>query len=139
MRLRAAVLGCGWIGAEFRTDGPLGIYNHAAAYSACAHTDLVALCDTDPLKLNRAAERWEVKQCYTDAGELFANAQPEVVSICTPDATHFACIKAALSASSVRAILAEKPLALKQTEALELADLETRRGVKLAVNYSLRY
>ena len=43
MTLRTALLGCGWIGSEFRTDTPVGIYNHAAAYQACPDTELVAI------------------------------------------------------------------------------------------------
>ena len=139
MTLRAALLGCGWIGSEFRTDTPAGIYNHAAAYRACPDTELVAICDSDPAKLNRAGEQWEVAGRYADARELFAQAKPEIVSVCTPDATHFEYLKAALAAPSVRAILAEKPLALEINEAEEIVKESEARGVTLAVNYSRRY
>jgi len=139
MTLRAAVLGCGWIGSEFRTDTPVGIYNHAAAYQACPETELAAICDTDPAKVQRAGDRWQVPGRYTDARELFAKAEPEIVSICTPDAAHFDGIKTALSSSSVRGILAEKPLALGVEQAEELVELSRARGVPVAVNYSRRY
>lgn len=139
MILRAALLGCGWIGSEFRTDSAAGIYNHAAAYHACPETQLVAICDRDSVKLLQAGERWQVDARFADAAELLAKAQPEIVSICTPDATHHALIKAALETASVRAILAEKPLALELAEAQELVALAKRRGIALAVNYSRRY
>ncbi len=139
MKLRAALLGCGWIGSEFDTTTAMGIYNHAAAYRACPETELVAICDRDPTRLTRAGERWSVEARYTDAWELLAKVQPEIVSICTPDGTHFTLIKAALETPSVRAVLAEKPLALEVARAQELVDLATARGVALAVNYSRRY
>lgn len=139
MILRAALLGCGWIGSEFRTDSAAGIYNHAAAYHACPETQLVAICDRDPVKLQQAGERWQVDARFSDGAELLAKTQPEIVSICTPDSTHYALIKAALETSSVRAILAEKPLALELSEAEELVALAKRRGIALAVNYSRRY
>lgn len=139
MILRAALLGCGWIGSEFRTDTAAGIYNHAAAYHACPETQLVAICDRDAVKLQQAGERWQVDARFSDAAELLAKTQPEIVSVCTPDATHYALIKAALETPSVRAILAEKPLAMELTEAQELVDLAKRRGIPLAVNYSRRY
>jgi len=139
MTLRAALLGCGWIGSEFRTDSAAGIYNHAAAYQACPETQLVAICDQDPVKLQRAGERWQVDARFSDAAELMAKTQPEIVSVCTPDATHYALIKMALETPSVRAILAEKPLAMELAQAQELAALAKRRGVALAVNYSRRY
>lgn len=139
MTLRAALLGCGWIGSEFRTDTPMGIYNHAAAYQACPETELMAICDTDPEKLNRAGERWKVTGRYPDLGELLAKSAPEIVSVCTPDAMHFEGVKVVLSAPSVRGILAEKPLALEADEAKELVEIARSRGVALAVNYSRRY
>ena len=117
----------------------MGIYNHAAAYRACPETELVAVCDADPARLARATERWKVEAKYVDASELLSKAQPEIVSICTPDATHFTLIKAALETPSVRAILAEKPLALEVSQARELVELARARGVALAVNYSRRY
>lgn len=139
MTLRAALLGCGWIGSEFRTDTAAGIYNHAAAYHACAETQLVAICDRDPLKLEQAGKRWQVDARFSDAVELLAKTQPEIVSVCTPDSTHYAVIKAVLETGSVRAILAEKPLAMDLSEAQELVALAKRRGIALAVNYSRRY
>jgi predicted dehydrogenase len=139
MTWRAAVLGCGWIGSEFRTDTPAGIYNHAAAYQACPDTELVAICDSDSAKLARAGERWQVSAQYTDIQELFLQAKPQIVSVCTPDATHFPCLKAALATPSVRAVLAEKPLSLNVEEAEEIAKESRARGVVLAVNYSRRY
>jgi predicted dehydrogenase len=117
----------------------MGIYNHAAAYRACPGTELVAMCDTDPEKLNRAGERWKVTARYTDARELLTKSAPEVISICTPDAMHFDGVKAALASPSVRGILAEKPLALEVDEAEELVKTARSRGVAIAVNYSRRY
>jgi predicted dehydrogenase len=139
MTLRAALLGCGWIGSEFRTDTPVGIYNHAAAYQACPDSELVAICDTDAEKLSRTGERWQVPARYTNLEELLVKSAPEVISICTPDAMHFEGVRAALSSPSVRGILAEKPLALEVEEAEELAKMAHSRGVALSVNYSRRY
>ena len=139
MILRAALLGCGWMGSEFEPDASLGIATHAAAYTACADTQLVAVCDADPAQAERAGERWQVSARYTEAARLLAEAQPEIVSICTPDDTHHTLIRAALETPSVRGIFAEKPLALQSAQARELAELARARGVVLAVNYTRRY
>jgi predicted dehydrogenase len=140
MVYRAALLGCGKIGSEFSDDPKVRwIHSHAAAYAHCSATDLVAVCDTDPDKVARCAERWCVAQRFTDPRELLVAAHPEIVSVCTPDSSHFGLIRAAIDTPGVRAVLAEKPLALCSADASELVRLAAGRGVLLAVNYTRRY
>jgi predicted dehydrogenase len=140
MVYRAALIGCGKIGSEF-SDDPLvkGIYSHAAAYTACSSTKLVAVCDTDPIKLDRCLRRWGVEAGYDSPGQLFIEQQPEIISICTPDNTHYEIIRAAILTPGIRAVLAEKPLALTLNEAAEITTLSEEHGVLLAVNYTRRY
>lgn len=137
---RAALLGCGRIGSEFADDPRVkGVYTHAGAYAACPRTELAAVCDPDPARLARCGDRWCVGARYQDPERLLAEQAPELVSVCTPDSTHYALIRAAITAPGVRAVLAEKPLALELGQAEELVRLAVERGVTLAVNYSRRY
>lgn len=139
MKLRAAVIGCGRIGSAWsEADGVRDVCTHAAAYAACPDAHLVAVCDADGARAAACGEFWGVDH-FTDPGCLFAEAHPEVVSVCTPDSTHFAVVQAALRAGGIRAILAEKPLATRVADAQELVALARWRGVVLAVNYSRRY
>jgi predicted dehydrogenase len=136
--LRAAVIGCGAIGASgARTHPEVGVLTHAAAYTACTDTELVAVCDADPERARAAAHQWGA-EAYTDAAALL-RAGCDVISVCTPDATHAELVALALEAPSVRAILAEKPLALDASAAQALARRARDRGVVLAVNYTRRY
>jgi predicted dehydrogenase len=136
--LRAAVLGCGAIGASGAGTHPaVGVLTHAAAYTACPDTELVAVCDTDPARAQAAAHQWGAEP-YTDPAALL-RAGCEVISVCTPDATHADLVALALEAPGVRAILAEKPLALEAAAARALATRARDRGVVLAVNYTRRY
>jgi predicted dehydrogenase len=66
-------------------------------------------------------------------------AGPEIVSVCRPDATHAELVEAALRTPGVRAVLAEKPLALDAGAARSLADLARERGVVLAVAHFRRF
>lgn len=137
-----AVIGCGKIGSEFSDDPQStasGICTHAAAYAACPATKLVAVCDSDPERVERCGRRWGVAGCYRDAARLLAEARPAIVSVCTPDASHYELVRSALVAPSVQAVLAEKPLATTLSHAQQLAQLARQRGVLLAVNYSRRY
>jgi predicted dehydrogenase len=141
MAYRAALIGCGKIASEF-ADEPgfesAGICTHAQAYAACEATRLVAICDTDVAKLERCARRWSVAARYGDAGRLLAEERPEIVSVCTPDPTHYHLVHAALTTEGVRAVLAEKPLALELSQARQLVELAAERRVILAVNYLRR-
>jgi len=137
---RTAIVGCGKIGSEFADDPRVaGIYSHAGAYLACPYTRLVAVCDRDPARLDRCGERWNVRARYFDARQMLAEQQPDIVSICTPDPTHCDLISAAIATPGVRAVLAEKPLALDLKAAQEIVRLASERDVVLLVNYSRRY
>lgn len=139
MTFSAALIGCGRIGAGVAGDSQaVGIYSHAAAYAACPHTRLVAACDADARQAGACAERWSAAP-YTDVGEMLAVMRPEMVSICTPDGSHAAILEQVLACDSVRAVLAEKPLAVDLAAARKLAVCARDRGILLAVNYSRRY
>jgi predicted dehydrogenase len=140
MVYRAAVIGCGKIGSEFADDPRIGgVYTHAEAYVKCPDTVLTALCDSDPERLAKCGRRWNVSDLYADHHELLDDQKPDIVSVCTPDATHEAIIRSALEAGGVAAILAEKPLTTDVNSAIELARLVRERQVVLEVNYSRRF
>jgi predicted dehydrogenase len=80
-----------------------------------------------------------VPAAHADAAALLAHERPELVSVCTPDATHAELVALALRAPGVRAVLAEKPLAAGSAEARALTALARERGVVLAVNYTRRF
>lgn len=136
------MIGCGKIGSGFADDPLLAgdVYTHAEAYVRSAATELVAVCDRDPDVARRCAERWDVVASYSDISELIEGAQPETVSICTPDETHFSIARQLIEdAPSVRALLCEKPLATNLAEGEELVRLARDRGKIIAVAYVRRY
>ncbi len=139
--LRAAVLGCGAIGAGGPAPGHLdvGVDTHAGAYVACPDTDLVAVADVDPVRARDAAQRWSAADAYTAADDLLPAARPELVSLCTPDRTHADLLERILRAPGVRGVLAEKPLAGDVRRAAALTKLAREQGVVLAVNYRRRF
>lgn len=140
MVYRAAIVGCGLIGSEF-ADDPLveGVHSHAGAYTESALTTLVAVCDVDADKVRRCGMRWGVAAQYQDCDTMLAEQQPDLVSVCTPDETHFDVLRTVLAAPSVRGVLAEKPLAHSVRQAEEIKRLADKRGIRLAVNYVRRY
>ncbi len=133
--MRAAVLGCGMIGAGTGEPHPdVGVMTHCGAYVAHPETELVAVAD--PERADIAAARWNAR-AYADPHALLAAEQPEIVSVATPDHTHAELVAACLRTPSVRAVLAEKPLALSLADARALVD--EAQGRVLAVNYTRRF
>ena len=49
--LRAAVLGCGRIGAGFSSQSSGAVLTHVSAYATSPLTELVAVCDADAVKV----------------------------------------------------------------------------------------
>ena len=142
MALRAALIGCGRIGSLMADDPLLAgdVFTHAEAYSRSPRTELVAVCDTDDALARRCAERWGVDRAYVDPVRMLDETKPDVVSICTPDATHFqVAMKVIEQGASVRGLLCEKPLATKLEDAIDLVDRALERGKLLAVAYMRRY
>jgi len=135
--MRAAVVGCGFIGAAAGKLGA-GAQSHAAAWARQEGVRLVALCDPDTAALRAAMERWGVGSGFEELDDLLVQARPEIVSVCTPDATHAAVLGRVLEAPSVRAVLAEKPLAMDSAAARAIVRTAEERGVLLAVNYGRR-
>lgn len=140
-KVQAAIIGCGAIGSEF-ADDPLmsgNIYSHAEAYVRCKATQLAAVCDIDPAKALRCAQRWNAGAVYVDHHVMLAEQRPQLVSICTPDSTHAAILQEVLHCDSVRGVLCEKPLATDLAAAERLVRCADERGVVLAVNHGRRY
>jgi predicted dehydrogenase len=138
--LRAAVIGCGYIGSMVADDPrAAGIQAHAAAYTSCPDTLLAGVCDRDPQRAAQAARRWGLPRGFTDLNSLLAEVRPQIVSVCTPDITHPTVLDQLLGNPDLQIVVAEKPLAVNLRHARMLVEAAQRCGVTLAVNYTRRY
>jgi predicted dehydrogenase len=136
---RAAVIGCGRIGAAFDDDPRRGfVSTHAGAYARTAGVQLVALADLDREKLDRYGGKYDVPGLYTDASEMLTRERPDVVSVCTATATHLDLVKAAAE-SGVKAVFCEKPIADAVAAADEMIRVCRGRGVILVVDHQRRF
>jgi predicted dehydrogenase len=123
--LRAAVIGLG-VGEQ-----------HIAGYRAHPGAEVVAVCDTDPSKLAMAAERYPELRRTTSAEELLVDPDIDVISVASYDDVHFEQARMALEQG--KHLFAEKPLALHQHEAEQLAGLlRDRPQIRLSTNLPLR-
>ena len=104
-RYTVGIVGCGRVAAL-----------HAEAYTLVPDTQLAAAADIDPDKLDLFCERWSIPQRYRSYEEMLAQADVDIVSVCTLDNLHGPATIAAAEAGA-RGILCEKPMAFHLEEA----------------------
>lgn len=100
--------------------------------------DLVAICDTNPLRAERA--RTMIKSnapIYTSIEETLAEAKPELVIVCTQDSNHDEIIVQALEAGAD--VITEKPMTTTMEKIRRIRDAERRTGRRVDVSFNYRY
>lgn len=144
-RYRAAVIGLGRMGSTFDDEIEQGgsiflPYCHAPSYQASPRTYLAAGADPHDEQRQIFGERWGLSDdhLYRDYREMLASERLDVVSVCTTARVRSQIIKD-IATSGVKAIWAEKPLALTLEEADEMVRICRENGVVLAVNCARRW
>jgi predicted dehydrogenase/nucleoside-diphosphate-sugar epimerase len=72
---------------------------------------------------------------YASIDDLFAEACPDVVHVCTPPAAHFEAARAVLERGAH--VYVEKPFALSTRDARELVDLARSKGLLISAGHQL--
>ena len=89
--------------------------NHIPALKRLEGVEIVALCDRDPEKAARVAQKFGVPQSSGRFDDLLANDELDAVDLCTPNFLHAPMATAALEAG--KHVLCERPLARSAEEA----------------------
>lgn len=111
---------------------------HALGYLRVPGVSLTALADLDRITGHALARELNLRGAHRDHRELLDAARPEILSICTPVASHLEITRDAVAAG-VRAIHCEAPIALSHGDALEMAELAAGAGVQLTFNLQRRF
>ncbi|MGP0068631.1 MAG: Gfo/Idh/MocA family protein [Isosphaeraceae bacterium] len=126
-KMHGAVIGCGFV-SRFHLD----------AWSGVPGARLVALCDRDRDRVDRAGARVPGARCYTDAAELFDREQGlDFVEICTPPESHRGLVE--LAARHKLHVLCQKPAALIRSDFESMIDDCTKAGVRLMIHENWRF
>ncbi|MGH6861787.1 MAG: Gfo/Idh/MocA family protein [Phyllobacterium sp.] len=125
---RIGCIGAGMIMAEC----------HLAAYHQ-AGFPVVAIASRTESKARAVAERWGIATVHATPEELIADSQIDIIDIAFPPDQQPDLIRKALARDHVKAVLAQKPLALTLAEAIELRDEAAKAGKILSVNQNMRY
>ena len=138
-KYKAALIGCGKIGAE------IGNYSknvqpatHAAAHQGHPLVSLVALVDTDRKRLKVVQGYFPGIPVFDSASEMFKKIKPDIVSIATQADSHCQLVKLAAKART-KAIICEKPISTSLKEAKEMIKTCRRNKSLLFINHPRRF
>lgn len=120
--LKIAIVGCGKIADE-----------HASQIQRIGGCEIVGVCDKEPLMARQLAERFPVKQYFTDLSQMLEEAQPDIVHVTTPAESHFHIAKFCLERGCHTYI--EKPVTLYAHETRTLVALAEERRLKLTAGH----
>src|SRR5262249_56353272 len=98
---------------------------------------LVALCDRDPARLERAGEKIPGAKLYSDAAALFDDGPLDFVEICTRPEAHPELV--AIAGEHGAHVLCQKPAALTRGDFLGMIQLCQRAGVRLMIHENWRF
>jgi predicted dehydrogenase len=110
---------------------------HLPGYNAHERVDLVAVCDIDPSRAKAMAEKFGARKVYTDAAELIADPEVQMVDVCTPTHTHLPLSLQAISGG--KHVLSEKPLHTLAAPAFDAARQADAKGVRTKLGFTFRY
>jgi predicted dehydrogenase len=124
--LRIAIIGCGRIADQ-----------HVQAIGRISNCKIVALCDSEILMASQLGERFHIKQCFSDLGEMLEKTVPDVVHITTPPQSHFPLAKHCLEFGSH--VYLEKPFAVTEEEAKALILIAEKRNLKITAGNNYQF
>ena len=116
---RIALVGCGRISK-----------NHFDAIDKIDGLELVAVCDSDPIRAEQAAQEQGVA-CFTSYEKMLKDAKADVITIATPSGLH--ADQGVAAAVAGKHVVMEKPMAISLTGADALVHACDKAGVQLFV------
>ncbi len=125
-------LGVGVIGTHAWADKA-----HLPAYVAHDQVDLVAVCDIDEGRARAAADKFGARKVYTNADEMIADPEVQMVDVCSPTHTHLPLSLKAIDAA--KHVLSEKPLHTEAGPAFDAAARADKMGVRTKLGFTFRY
>ncbi len=131
VRFRGLTIGC--IGA-----GMIMAECHLAAYRQAGFT-VAAIASRTVAKAEGVAARWGIAKVHATPEALITDPEVEILDIAYPPDQQPALILAALQQPHIKAILAQKPLALTLADAVMLRDAAAQAGKVVSVNQNMRY
>lgn len=99
--------------------------------------EIVAVADKLGDRAELVAESEGIPQAYGDWRRMLDEVEPDIVSVCTPNAYHEEHAIASLEAGAH--VLCEKPIATSHDDAVEMYEAAEAEGKELMVGQSIRF
>jgi len=126
-RYRALLLGCGPRAGA-----------HVKVYPDIPSIDLVAVCERDAERREQFTSQWRIDVGFEDYEAALRQIRPDILHIVTQPTQRVWEVECAVEAG-VRAIILEKPIALRPSELARLSELHASSGVEIITNAQRRY
>lgn len=125
-KLRMAIIG----------SGQIAQVTHIPNYQSMEEVEIVGICDTRVEAARSAAQRFGIAHYYDSHKAMLEELRPDAVTICVPNKFHYPATMDALESGCH--VLCEKPPALTQEEAEEMARRAEEKGLLLSYGFHFR-
>ena len=126
-RYRALLLGCG---PRARA--------HARVYPDISAIGLAAVCERDTERRKRFMAEYGIADGFDDYETALREVRPHILHVVTQPTQRVREVELAVEAG-VRAIILEKPIALRPSELARIGELHESSGVEIITNTQRRY
>ncbi|MBI5195875.1 MAG: Gfo/Idh/MocA family oxidoreductase [Nitrospirae bacterium] len=136
-KLYSAIVGAGTIATGIgEKKYPM---THVRSYMELSgHVELIAFAETDKAQRTAVKKAFPQLRAYEDFDSLVNNEQVDILSICTPDDSHYELLVKAIN-RRVKGIWCEKPMALDGRSAEEISGRSRESGILVQINYFRRF
>lgn len=127
MPLKIIIAGAGMAGGEL----------HLNAYRQVPAVEVIALCDPDLEKAKTIARQKGIPYVYSSIDEALNAQSADIVSVCSPPASHFRLCRLALEHGCH--VLVEKPIFQTLEEAERIKEITDQTGCKFSAVHNAKY
>lgn len=117
--------------------GAIAQVTHLPVLSKMRGAKLVAICDNDRPKARALADRFDVRDVFTDIEDLLEDEELQALVIATPNHLHEPHVLSAIAAG--KDVLCERPMALSARGAERIVNAAARAGRKVLVANNYRF
>ena len=142
MTFKVVIVGCGRIAGLFDSQSSSQLVSSlAAAYRNNGNFELSGCVDIDDKTGRVFAKEYSIPHSSQDLLSIIELVKPDVVSVTTPDATHFQVVRQIIEHNryAPRIVFVEKPVCTKEADLLSLIELGRKCMVPILVNHSRRF
>lgn len=142
--LKAAVIGCGRMGAEpsdrFNGTIPVGWtpISHIEAFSQVKDVELVALAENNRERLEWVKNHYQISSGFEKYQELLENISPDIISVATRTPEKNSILQEAFR-NGVKGVYIEKPLSNSLKDAKNNLDKASQAGTVISYGVNRRY